>query len=84
MRLRTPLPTEAQFATIIIDIDSDEPQVQFHKDEQTAKAYLDEQYQDVPDISEPGGQHYDEGEDPNADLSVVRVILARVLRRTLL
>jgi len=84
MELRIPRPDEAQFVTVVDDVDDVEIEVVFHKDQAAAEKHLKEQFDGIPDTEEPDGLRYDNSERPNASISFCRVVLARVLRRTLL
>jgi len=73
VKLHPPNPEE-KFAVIIDDVDGDGDDITFYKTREAAEAHVKEQYGDIPDTTEPGGEEYLDKERPNCTIHILEVL----------
>lgn len=73
MKLHAPNPEE-KFAVIIDDVDGDGDEILFFKTRELAEKHVTEQYGDIPDTTEAGGEEYLDKERPNCTIHILEVL----------
>lgn len=73
MKLHPPNPNE-RFVVLIDDCDGDGTEILFFETRELAEAHVIEQYGDLPDTTEPGGEEYLDKERPNCAIHIGEIL----------
>jgi hypothetical protein len=73
MKLHAPNPEE-KFVVLIDSVDGDDTEILFFKTRELAEAHVIEQWGDIPDTTEPGGEEYLDKERPNCVIHIGEIL----------